>query len=71
MSQISPNYAFLLFWSFLGLIHRKILFLVILVTISESCTETLRKFVFLNNFEKGQILRKIRICLNKYFLSNQ
>ena len=37
------------------------------VIISESCTEILRKFVFLNKFEKGQILRKIWICLNNCF----
>ena len=29
------------------------------MSISERCTEILRKFVFLNMFEKGQILRKI------------
>ncbi len=30
-----------------------------------------QKFVFLNIFEKGQIVRKIWICLNNFFLSNQ
>ena len=33
-------------------------------------TDTLRKFVFLNMFEKAQIPKKIWICLNN-FLSNQ
>ena len=45
----------------------KLLFLVKIVTISERITEILRKFDFLNKFEKGQILRKIWICLNNYF----
>ena len=44
--------------------------LVKILTISESCTEILRKFVFLNKFGKWQILRKIWICLNNFFLSN-
>ena len=34
---------------------------------SERSTEILRKFVFLNIFEKGQILRKIGVCLNNFF----
>ncbi len=38
---------------------QRILFLVQKVTISEKSTEILRKFVSLNEFEKGQILRKI------------
>ncbi len=37
------------------------------MTISEKSTEIIRKVVFLNKFEKGQILRKIWICLNKSF----
>ena len=37
------------------------------MTISEKSTEILRKFVFLNKFEKGQILRKIWVCLNFFF----
>ena len=60
------NYTFLLFWSILGEIHRELLFLVKKVTISETSTEILRKVVFLNNFEKVQILRKIWICLNLF-----
>ncbi len=35
------------------------------VNISEMGTEILRKFVFLNKFKKGKIVRKIRICLRK------
>ena len=30
-----------------------------------------QKFFFLNKFEKGKILRKIWICLNNFFWSNQ
>ena len=71
ISHIQLNYAFPLFWSFFGLIFRKLLVIVKKVTISESSTEILRKFVFLNKFEKGQILIKISICLNNYFWSNQ
>ena len=40
-------------------------------TISERRTEILRKFVFLNMFEKGKIMRKIWICLNNLFWSKQ
>ncbi len=36
-----------------GEIHRELLFLVQKVTISEKSREILRKFVFLNKFEKG------------------
>ena len=71
MSNIELNYAFLLFLSVFWEIHWKNLFLVKKFTSSESCTEILKKFVFLNKFEKWQILRKIRICLNNFFLANQ
>ncbi len=37
------------------------------MTISEKSKDVLRKFVFFNKFEKGQILRKIWICLNNSF----
>ena len=37
------------------------------MVISERSTIILRKLVFLNIFEKGQILRIIWICLNKCF----
>ena len=67
MSHIQKNYAFLLFWSILGEIHRELLFLVQKVTISEKSTEILRKFVSLNKFEKGQIQRNFWICLNECF----
>ena len=36
-------------------------------TVAENSNEILRKFVFLNIFEKGQILRKIWIGLNNCF----
>ena len=48
--------------------NRELLFLFQKVTLSEKSTEILRKFVFLNKFEKGQILRKIWICLNNFFI---
>ena len=71
VSNIQLNYALLLFWSILEEIHRELLFLDQKVTISERRTEILTKFVFLNMFENGQILRKIWICLNNSFWSNQ
>ena len=67
MSHIQLNYAFLLFWSIFGVIYRELLLLVQKVTTSEKSTETLRKFVFLNKFKKGQIQRKLWICLNNFF----
>ena len=54
VSHIELNYAFLLFWSIFGEIHRELLFLVKKVSISERSTEIIRKFVFLNMFEKGE-----------------
>ena len=54
VNNIQLKYAFQLFWSILGEIHRELLFLVQKVTISEKSTEILRKFVFLNKFEKGK-----------------
>ena len=71
MSNIQLNYALLLFWSILEEIHRELLFLDQKVTFSERRTEILTNFFFLNMFENGQILRKIRICLNNSFWSNQ
>ena len=50
--------------------HRELLILVKKVAISERSTEKLRNFFFLNMFEKGQILRKIWICLNNCFYSD-
>ena len=61
--------CFLLFLIIFGEIHRELLFLVIKGAISERNIEILRNFFF-NKFEKGQILRKIWICLN-IFLINQ
>ena len=49
-----------------GKIYRELLFLVQKVTISEKSTEIKKNCVF-NKFEKGQILRKIWICLNNCF----
>ena len=40
------------------------------LVVSERSTEILRKFVFLNMFEKRQTLRKIWISLNNSFCSN-
>ena len=36
--------------------------------ISQRSSEIIRKFVFLNKFEKEQIQRKIRICCKQPFL---
>ena len=71
MRHIQPNYAFMLVWSIFGLIHWRLLFFVKEVTLLERSSEILRKFVFLNNFEKGKTKRKIWICLNKCFWSEQ
>ena len=65
--SIQLNYAFLLFWSIFGEIHRELIFSVQKKTISEKSTEILRKFVFHNKFETGHIMRKIWICLNNFF----
>ena len=45
---------FCCFETFLGEIHRELIFLDIKVAISETSTEILREFVFLTMFEKGQ-----------------
>ena len=71
MSHIQLNFAFLLFWTIFDKSHRELLFSVKKVTISERSIEKLRKFVFLNMFEKGKILRNFWICLNNCFWSNQ
>ncbi len=68
MSHIQLNYAFLLFWSILGEIYWKLLFLVKKMTISERSSEKIRKFVFLNMFEKEKIQKKIWICCKQPFL---
>ncbi len=65
------NHDFLLFLRILGKIHCELLFLVKKVAMSQRWTKILGKFVFLNMFEKGKILRKIWICLNNCFWSNQ
>ena len=71
VSHIELNYVFLLFWSIFVEIHQKIIFLDKNLTISERSNEILRMFVLLNMLEKRQILRKIWICLNNCFWSNQ
>ena len=68
MSHIELNYAFVLFWSILGEIQWKLLFLFKKMTILERRSEIFRKFIFLNKFEKKQIQRKIRICFKQPFL---
>ena len=70
VSHIQLKFAFLLFWCIYGEIQRELLFLFKIMTISERSSELLRKFVFLNKFEKGKIQRKIWICLNNCFWSN-
>ena len=70
MSHIQLNYAFLLFISILGEIHRELRFLVKKVTISEMSTEILRKFVFVTRFER-EYPEEIWISLKSYFWSNQ
>ena len=60
LKQILLNYAFLLFWSLLGEIHRILFFLDIKVTISETSTEIRRKFIFLTMFEMGKSWEKFR-----------
>ena len=67
MSPIELNYAFLLFFGLFGEIHRKCLFLVQKVTISEISSEILRRFVFLNKFEKGKSGGKLGYVVNKPF----
>ena len=47
VSQILLNYAFLLLWRILRVIHRELFFLVNKVTISETSTEILRNLFFL------------------------
>ncbi len=54
VSHIQLNYVFLFFLSIFGEIHKELLFLNQKVTISEKCTEMIRKFVFLNKFERGK-----------------
>ena len=70
MSLKLPNSAFLLFCNIFGLIHWKLLFLVKKMNISQKSTEILRIFFF-NKFEKGQTKRKVWICLNNSFWTNQ
>ncbi len=68
MSHIQRNYTFLWFWSIFRKFPWKLHFLVKKVAISETIPEILRKFVFLNKFEKGQIQKKIWIFCKQPFL---
>ena len=52
VSHILLNYALLLLGSILGEIRRELFFLYIKVTISETSTVILRKFVFITMFER-------------------
>ena len=56
VSHIQLNYAFLLFLSIFVEIHRELLVLVI-KWLSQKGIQNAQKSVFLNMFEKGQILR--------------
>ena len=48
------NYAFLLFGSIFGKVHRELFSLDIKVIISETNNEILRNFFFLTMFERGK-----------------
>ncbi len=67
VSHIQLNNVFLLFLSIFEEIHRELLFLVQKLTISEKSTEILRMFIFLNKFEKAQILRKFGFVSTTFF----
>ena len=61
------NYAFLLFWSISGEIHREPFFLEIKVTISETSTEKLGNFFFYQ-FWKGENPEENLDLLKQLFL---
>ena len=71
MSHILTNYAILLFWSFFGQNHGKVLFLFQKVTISERKSELLRNNTFLNKFENKKSQRNIWFGVNNGFCSKQ
>ncbi len=58
VSHIWLNYAFQMFWSIFGEIHRELLFLVQKVAISERSTEKLWKLVYLNMFENLDLFKQ-------------
>ena len=58
VSHIQLNYFFLLFCCIFREIQRELRFLVKKVTFSETSTEILREFVFLNMFERGKFWGK-------------
>ena len=68
MSHLQIKFAFRLFWSILGEIHWKFLFLNIKLTLSERSSDVIGKFVFLNKLEKGKIHRKIWIICKQNLL---
>ena len=70
VSNIQLNYAFLLFWSIFGEIHRKLLFLSKNYYLRKVYRNT-QKLFSLHKFEMGQNMSKILICLYKRFWSNQ
>ena len=70
MSDILLNYAFLLFWSILRKIHRELFFLLKKWLSPKRALKYSESLFFLPCL-KGQILRKIWICLNNCFWSNQ
>ena len=49
-------------------IHRELFFLDIKVTISETSTEILRKFVYLTMFERGKNLGKLGFVKKIFFV---
>ena len=65
MSHILLNHAFLLFW---GEIHREHFFLDKNVSISETGTEILRKFVFLSMFERTNPEENINLFKKLLFI---
>ena len=58
--HILLNYAFVLFWSIFGEIHRELFFRNIKVTISEKNAKIHRKIVFLTMFESGKSIGEFR-----------
>ena len=66
MNHLQLNYAFFCFEVFWGNSLKASLFSQKRDYLRSS--EIIRKFFFLNKFEKGQILRKIWICCKQHFL---
>ena len=66
VSHIQLNYAFLL-WNIFGKIHRELLFLVQKWQSQKGALKYSESLFSLTYFKKGQILRKIWICLKYFF----